>query len=210
MFNFLALALWIAAAAPIKSTKGNNMTRDLEKKAPETETPNQKTCDDIADKIPALRAFARGLVGDPNDADDLVQETMVKAISNTDKFEPGTRLKSWLFTILRNTYYSRIRYERRYKPVGGEWEESVVSVPADQEHTIRLKEIDAAFLKLSPKHQQALLVMVFSADSYEAAARICKCPVGTIKSRLSRARKQLECTRPSTEISSIRYSGEFG
>lgn len=145
----------------------------------------------IVDLIPALRAFARTFCRDPSDADDLVQETLAKGIANIDKFEPGTRMKSWLFTIMRNTFNTRIRAYMREAPGLMDCASGRPVEEATQEWTVRGKEVDAAINRLPQHHREVLMLIGVVGVSYEEAAEICGCAVGTVKSRLNRARTSL-------------------
>lgn len=141
--------------------------------------------------IPALRAFARTLVRNPTDADDLVQETLMKGIANVHRFQPGTSLKSWLFTILRNTFYTSVKISNREHPgAAGCVSEDCMLLPS-QEWSLRGLELREALERL-PEDQREVLVMIgVLGISYEEAAVICGCAVGTIKSRLNRARNRM-------------------
>jgi RNA polymerase sigma factor (sigma-70 family) len=142
----------------------------------------------IVDLIPALRAFARTFCPQESDADDLVQETLAKAIANIDKFEPGTRMKSWLFTIMRNTFCTRIKAYRREAPGLMGCASERQAVESAQEWSVRCREVRAA-INMLPRHQREVLVLIgVLGVSYDEAADICGCAIGTIKSRLSRAR----------------------
>lgn len=148
--------------------------------------PNDKIS--IVDLIPALRAFARTFCRVPDDADDLVQETLTKGLANIDKFEPGTRMKSWLFTIMRNTYYTRAKAAAREAPGLLDCASLRPISEATQEWSIQSKEVHRAIQKL-PEHQREVLMLIgVLGVSYEEAADICGCAVGTVKSRLNRAR----------------------
>lgn len=142
----------------------------------------------IVTLIPALRAFARTFHKDPDSADDLVQETLTKAIANIDKFEPGTRMKSWLFTIMRNTFYSRAHVLSREAPGAVDDASSRLKVEASQEWACRGREIRGAIDRLPPQQKQVLILIGVLGISYEEASEICGCAIGTIKSRLNRAR----------------------
>jgi RNA polymerase sigma factor (sigma-70 family) len=147
--------------------------------------------ENVVEMLPALRAFARTFYRNQTDADDLVQETLVRALNSYETFTPGTRLKSWLFTIMRNAFYTQIKKSSR-EPLG------VIrcisdkrSAPASQEWTLHAKEVEGAIHNL-PAHQREVLVLItIEGMSYEDAARVCACNVGTIKSRLNRARARL-------------------
>jgi len=140
--------------------------------------------------IPALRAFARTFCRSPADADDLVQETLAKAIANLHRFEPGTKLKSWLFTIMRNTFLSGIAKSRR-ETTGVEIEEAGSGREAPQEWSAQVREVRAAISRLPQAQREVLVLVGMLGVSYEEAARICDCAIGTVKSRLSRARAAL-------------------
>jgi RNA polymerase sigma factor (sigma-70 family) len=142
----------------------------------------------IVDLIPALRAFARTFCRDPSDADDLVQETLAKGLANLDKFEPGTRMKSWLFTIMRNTFYTRIKTQRREAPGLMDCASARPVSQATQEWTLRSKEVHEAIGRLPPSKREVLMLIGVLGVSYEEAAEICSCAIGTVKSRLNRAR----------------------
>ncbi|CDX43310.1 RNA polymerase, sigma-24 subunit, ECF subfamily [Mesorhizobium sp. SOD10] len=145
----------------------------------------------VVDLIPALRAFARSFCRIPDDADDLVQETLTKALGNLDKFEPGTRLKSWLFTIMRNTHYTRVKAAAREAPGLLDCASSRPISEATQDWSLRSKEVYGAIQKL-PAHQREVLMLIgVLGVSYEETAEICDCAVGTVKSRLNRARAQV-------------------
>jgi RNA polymerase sigma factor (sigma-70 family) len=141
--------------------------------------------------IPALRAFARTLHQHPSDADDLVQETLVKAIANIGQYEAGTRLKSWLFTIMRNTFYTRIKTYQRELPGLLECASSRLVAEPSQEWRVRSLEVDAAIRRLPEGQREVIVLVGLLGISYEEAAEICGCAVGTIKSRLGRARLRL-------------------
>jgi RNA polymerase sigma-70 factor (ECF subfamily) len=124
-------------------------------------------------------------------ADDMVQDTIVKAWSNIDKFEPGTNMRAWLFTILRNTYYSLHRKRGREVADGdGEYAAQLSEKP-DHDGRLALSDFRAAFAKLPDEQREALVLVGASGFSYEEAAEMCGCAVGTIKSRANRGRKRL-------------------
>ena len=141
--------------------------------------------------LPHLRAFARGLCGRPDMADDLVQETLLKAWAAQDRFEPGTSMRAWTFVILRNAYLTDMRRNR----FRGEYDETaaerILTAPAGQEQPIHLSDMHRALLTLPPERREALLLVGAGGFSYEEAAQICGCAVGTIKSRVGRARAAL-------------------
>jgi RNA polymerase sigma-70 factor (ECF subfamily) len=141
--------------------------------------------------IPSLRAFARSLSATPDRADDLVQETLFKAWANRTKFVQGTNLKTWLFTILRNTAYSD--YRKRWREVedsDGGYAAGLVTEPAQIAH-LDMADFKSALTGVPQEQREALILVGASGFSYEEAAQICSCAVGTIKSRVSRARRRL-------------------
>lgn len=142
-------------------------------------------------EIPNLRAFAASLSGSMQLADDLVQDTLLKAWGNSDKFEPGTSLRAWLFTILRNTYYSLYRKRgREVQDSEGTYAERMAT-HGNQESHLDLADFRKALAKL-PEEQREVLIMVGATGlSYEEAAEICGVAIGTIKSRVNRARTKL-------------------
>jgi RNA polymerase sigma-70 factor (ECF subfamily) len=150
---------------------------------------------ELTDVVPHLRAFARGLCGRPDMADDLVQETLLKAWAAQDRFEPGTSMRAWTFVILRNAYLTDMRRNR----FRGEYDEGVaeriLTAPAGQEEPIHLSDLHRALLTLQPERREALLLVGAGGFSYEEAAEICGCAVGTIKSRVGRARAALDRRR---------------
>jgi RNA polymerase sigma-70 factor (ECF subfamily) len=142
--------------------------------------------------VPRLRAFAMSLCGRTDQADDLVQETLMKAWSKLDSLLPDSNLPAWLYTILRNEFYSRLRKRRReVDDPDGVFAGRVVSYPA-QEANIHFQEFRAALFTLPPDQREALLMVGASGLSYEEAATLCGCAVGTVKSRVNRGRKRLE------------------
>jgi RNA polymerase sigma-70 factor, ECF subfamily len=159
---------------------------------------------DLIAAIPNLRAFAVSLSGNPDRADDLVQETLVKAWSNIGSFVEGTNLPAWLFTILRNIYYSEYRKRRReVADPEGAIAGKLATAPAQNSH-MDLLDFNAALQLLPSDQREALILIGASGLSYEEAAGICGCAIGTMKSRVNRARNRL------AELMSISSSHEFG
>jgi RNA polymerase sigma-70 factor (ECF subfamily) len=147
--------------------------------------------EELLASVRSLRAFAVSLCGQPDRADDLVQETLVKAWSNIDSFQEGTNLQAWLFTILRNHYYSEIRKRRReVEDTDGQYAARLATHPPQQGH-LDLADFKAALRDLPDDQREALILVGASGFSYEEAAGICNVAVGTIKSRVSRARSHL-------------------
>lgn len=147
--------------------------------------------DEVVGMIPALRAFAWSLCHNGSDADDLVQDTLIKAWTNRDKYQPGTNLRAWLFTILRNTYYTQLtRRRREVRDELGEYAATLKTLPT-QDWTVAVRTLQAALGELPAEHREALILVGAAGVSYEEAADICGCAVGTIKSRVNRARAKL-------------------
>ena len=155
-----------------------------------SETPDDFKTELLA-LIPFLRAFARSLCGNPEMADDLAQETLVKAWQSRDTFIPGTNLKAWLFTILRNQFYSDRRRAWRQAPWDQESAERIPGSREDQGWAAELSDTARALRCLSDEQREALILVGAGGFSYEDAAAICHCAVGTVKSRVARARRAL-------------------
>jgi RNA polymerase sigma-70 factor (ECF subfamily) len=141
--------------------------------------------------VPSLRAFAISLTNDFNRADDLVQDTLVRALAHIDRFERGTNLNAWLFTILRNLFHSEYRKRRReVDDPEGAYAGRLKAHPEQQSH-LDFEDFRTALAKLPPDQREALLLVGAEGMSYEDAASICGVAVGTIKSRVNRARARL-------------------
>lgn len=146
---------------------------------------------ELIELLPSMRAFARSLAHNAAQADDLVQDTLVKALANIERFEPGTNMRAWLFTILRNHYYSQLRKSKReVEDADGKFAARLSSRP-EQDGSVDLEDFKVAFAQLAPDHREVLTLVGASGCSYEEAAQICGCAVGTIKSRVNRARRKL-------------------
>ena len=152
---------------------------------------NAKIKDELLALIPNLRAFAISLCGNHERADDLVQETLLKAWGHLDSFQEGTNLRAWLFTILRNSYFSEMRKRRReVEDSDGTKAASLSVAPAQQGH-VDMQDFRKALDLLPPDQREALVLVGAVGMSYEEAAEIAHCAVGTIKSRVNRARIKL-------------------
>jgi len=142
--------------------------------------------------IPHLRAFARNLCGKPDMADDLAQDALLKAWAARKRYRAGTNMRAWVFVILRNQFLSQMR-RARFK---GEWDESVaertLSSPAHQDHQMQLSDLQRALMRLPEAQREALILVGAGGFSYEEAAGICDCAIGTVKSRVARARAALD------------------
>lgn len=154
-------------------------------------TTRMHTQAQMIELIPALRSFARRLDRSPSNVEDLVQETLVRALANLDKFQEGTSLKSWLFTILRNTFCTKFGLAKREIVGLEDCASARPSVNAPQEWSVRAQEFHRALLALPDHYRDAVDIILLQGQSYEVAAARCGCPVGTIKSRVNRARAQL-------------------
>ncbi|MEN5145878.1 sigma-70 family RNA polymerase sigma factor [Brevundimonas diminuta] len=144
--------------------------------------------------IPHLRAFARTLTGDPTSADDLAQEAMMKAWDARASYQMGTNMKAWTFMILRNQFYSEKRRSWRQTQLDQEAAERTLIAVDDPEAPVALDELRQALRTLPEEQREALILVGAGGFAYEEAAEICQCAVGTVKSRVSRARKALQAT----------------
>jgi RNA polymerase sigma-70 factor (ECF subfamily) len=154
--------------------------------------------------LPSLRAFAISLVGRHHEADDLVQDTIMKAWAKQDQFEMGTNMKAWLFTILRNELYSKLRKRgREVQDSDGVLTANLAQHPA-QYGKLDMQDFRRALEQLPDEQREAIILVGASGFSYEEAAEISGCALGTIKSRVNRARQKLQ------EILQITNEGEFG
>jgi RNA polymerase sigma-70 factor (ECF subfamily) len=142
-------------------------------------------------ELPSLRAFAVSLCGSMSTADDLVQDTLLKAWSNSDKFAAGTNLRAWLFTILRNTYFSLYRKRSREVQDSEGTYAQRLAVHGAQDGHVDLADFRKALALLPEEQREALIMIGASGLSYEEAAAICGVALGTIKSRVNRARTRL-------------------
>ncbi|MEM8552784.1 MAG: sigma-70 family RNA polymerase sigma factor [Pseudomonadota bacterium] len=160
--------------------------------------------DELIQQIPNLRAFAVSLSGNSERADDLVQEALMKAWTNIEMFEPGTNMRAWLFTILRNVYYSEFRRKRReVEDADGKMAANLATHPEQIGH-LDLVDFRSALSTLAADQREALVLVGASGFSYEEAAEICGCAVGTVKSRVNRARIKL------AELLSLQSGSEYG
>jgi RNA polymerase sigma-70 factor, ECF subfamily len=142
--------------------------------------------------IPHLRAFARTLAGDPASADDLAQDAMMKAWDARASYQMGTNMKAWTFMILRNQFYSEKRRSWRQTQLDQEAAERTLIAADDPESPVALDELRLSIGMLPAEQREALILVGAGGFAYEEAAAICGCAVGTVKSRVSRARKALQ------------------
>jgi RNA polymerase sigma-70 factor, ECF subfamily len=147
--------------------------------------------DEMIAAIPGLRAFGISLTSRSDRADDLVQETLMKAWKHHDSFQPGTNMKAWLYTILRNEFYSHLRKRRREVEDADGLHASRVAVQAEQHGHLDMADLKVALQQLPEDQREAIILVGASGFSYEEAATICNVAIGTIKSRVNRARKKL-------------------
>lgn len=156
-----------------------------------TTSPTVDPKDDLVNHLPSLRAFALSLTRESASADDLVQDTVVKAWTNMDKFQPGTNLRAWLFTILRNTFYSSRRKTRREVSDSDGFHAARQATRPDHDGRLALKDFRTAFAQLPDEQREALILVGASGFSYEEAASMTNVAVGTVKSRANRGRRRL-------------------
>ncbi|CUH75631.1 RNA polymerase sigma factor [Tropicibacter naphthalenivorans] len=153
--------------------------------------PNRDPRDEIVEHLGAMRAFAMSLTRNSALADDMVQDALVKAWGKIDSFEAGTNMRAWLFTILRNTYYSHHRKAKReVQDSDGEMSAGLAQKP-DHDGRLQMRDFNTAFAELKDEQREALILVGASGFSYEEAAEACGVAVGTIKSRVNRARARL-------------------
>jgi RNA polymerase sigma-70 factor (ECF subfamily) len=158
----------------------------------------------LLEAVPHLRAFARSLTRNRDQADDLVNDTIVRAIAASNQFTPGTNFRAWVFTILRNLFYNQ---GRRGKSRFSSLDDLTVDEPSEsatQESSLEFCDFRRAFWQLPDHHREALILVGASGLNYEDAARICGCQVGTMKSRVSRARTELRRLLDGDELSARR------
>ncbi|MEO0915524.1 MAG: sigma-70 family RNA polymerase sigma factor [Pseudomonadota bacterium] len=146
---------------------------------------------EIVEHMSAMRSFAISLTRDPVLAEDILQEAVIKAWINFHKFEAGTNLRAWLITILRNTFFSEMRKVKHHAEDAAPNPASVPAVPPRHDGVLQMRDFRRAFRRLSLEHREALLLVGAMGFSYEEAAGMCGVPVGTIKSRVIRARRCL-------------------
>jgi RNA polymerase sigma-70 factor (ECF subfamily) len=166
----------------------------------------------IVRELPYLRRFARALTANAANADDIVHDCVVKALENSEKFEPGTNLRAWLFTILRNGFISDIRRARRRlaETDSPRWAIGGIAAPS-QEGALLLHRLQAAMNRLPHEQRTVLALVVVEGMNYDQAATVLKLPVGTVRSRLSRARQALrEIVEGGEESSGRRIRTDVG
>lgn len=176
--------------------------------------PEEHFTQDLTALIPLMRAFARGLCGDVTGGDDLAQEALLKAWSGRARFQQGTNLKAWVFTIMRNEFYSLKRRSWRNVALDQDEAERTLVAVSDPTAALDLDDLRRALQMLPDEQREALLLVGAAGHSYEDASRMCGCPLGTLKSRVHRARTHLarilaedhipkDSTRPSAAMADI-------
>lgn len=201
---YLRAAFADVCAQPLPSlfddllAKLNSDNDDAGDEAAHDDVPESRALSDeefkveLAQVIPHLRAFGRSLSGSRDLADDLVQETLLKAWAARERFQAGTNMRAWTFIILRNLFLSQMR-RARFK---GEWDDftagKLLAAPAGQDRQVELSDLQRALLQLPQAQREALILVGAGGFAYEEAAAICNCAVGTIKSRVARGRAALE------------------
>jgi RNA polymerase sigma factor (sigma-70 family) len=143
----------------------------------------------MVELIPRLRRYARALAGDRASADDLVQDTLERAWTKLHLYRRGTDLRAWLFTVMHNVYVNQRRAARPTSPLDEDLPE--LAQPARETDTLVLRDLDAAIRRLPPDQREVLLLVALEDMSYEEAAHALEIPIGTVMSRLARAREKL-------------------
>jgi len=159
--------------------------------SPETLAADQLFRDQLVALIPSLRSFARGLCGWRDLADDLAQESMVRGWAARSSFTPGTNFRAWMFMILRNQFYTTIRKDKRMTSWDPEVAERVLVEAPTQQDAIHIGDVAKALQQLPAEQREVLLLIGANGVSYEEAAEVIGCAIGTVKSRLARGRKAL-------------------
>jgi RNA polymerase sigma-70 factor (ECF subfamily) len=147
---------------------------------------------ELQEVLPSLRAFGRSLSGSRDKADDLVQETLMKAWAARSRFRAGTSFRAWTFVILRNAFLTDRRRLSTTMETGGEVSDEMAVVPASQDRRLILDDLQRALMQLPEAWREALVLVGAGGLSYQEAADICDCPIGTIRSRVARARAELD------------------
>ena len=148
-----------------------------------------RTQDEIVELIPALRVYARNLMRGGSEADDLVQETLVKALANVDRFTPGTNLRAWLFTIMRNAFLTRCVKASREKVGSDACVSGTITCFPSHDERIAGQRVLQAIDRLPDQYREAVVLVFLLGESYLDVARVCDCAIGTVKSRINRARQ---------------------
>lgn len=166
--------------------------------------------DQLVAIIPSLRAFARGLCGNRDLADDMVQDAMARAWAARQSYTPGSNFRAWMFMILRNHYYTTLRKNARMVSWDPEIAERVLVAAPTQQDGLNVQDVQAALLKLPAEQREVLLLIGANGVSYEEAAEIMGCAIGTIKSRLARGRVALAALIEGPPIGDDEKPGKRG
>ncbi len=168
----------------------DRMRLAINDEAPRTD-PDEEFRTQILKALPKLHAFARVLTRNREQAEDLVHDSVVRALRAQASFMPGTNMVAWMCTILRNQHISGLRRRKFDALPIDDLSAALGNVGPDQYHAVELKEVRHALLKLSPQHREVVLLVAVTGLGYGDVAEICGCPIGTVKSRLNRARADL-------------------
>ncbi|MFC4725702.1 sigma-70 family RNA polymerase sigma factor [Glycocaulis abyssi] len=164
---------------------------DMAADAPAEPLPAGEFKREMAEAIPYMRAFARSLTGDDSAADDLTQDALMKAWNARKRFRAGSNFRAWIFTIMRNQFYSDCRRSWRQVAWDQEQADRTLTGPSSMNGVMELDETRRALLELPDDQREAIILVGAGGFSYEEAASICGCAIGTVKSRVSRARAAL-------------------
>ena len=168
--------------------------------------PENEFREALTNVAPHLRAFARALCGSADRADDLAQDTLLKAWAARDRYRAGTNFKAWTFTILRNQFYSETRRNRFRGEYDEAMAERVLHTPASQDSVLELADVLRALAAIPAGYREALILVSVEGMSYEEAAQVCDIAVGTVKSRVSRARAMLSNIMVSGVLPDFRHN----
>jgi len=160
----------------------------------------------VIGQLAALRRYARSLARDPDDAEDLVHDTLVRALEKQSTFRTGANIRNWLLSVLHNTHIDRLRHKRAAaRRDAATLDLAPQSIPADQEHSVRLTQVRNAFLALPDDQREALHLVAMEELSYQEAANVLGIPVGTLMSRISRARARLRTIEDKEGIAPVTH-----
>ncbi|MFM7028068.1 MAG: sigma-70 family RNA polymerase sigma factor [Chakrabartia sp.] len=173
-------------------------------------TQDKEFRDQLVAIIPSLRAFARGLCGNRDLADDMAQDAMARAWAARQSYAPGSNFRAWMFMILRNHYYTTLRKNARMVSWDPEVAERVLVANPTQQDRLNVQDVQAALQKLPAEQREVLLLIGANGVSYEEAAEIMGCAIGTIKSRLARGRVALSALIEGPPIESDQIRGKRG
>jgi RNA polymerase sigma-70 factor (ECF subfamily) len=147
---------------------------------------------ELIESLPQLRAFALALCRNREQAEDLVQDAVMRALANEHSFTPGTNFRAWIFTILRNRFRSILRRRQIQDSHAKEMAHAPQSTPASQESAVWVRDLEGALARIPDEQREVLILTTVLGLNYEQAAEVCGCAVGTVKSRVSRAREELK------------------